>query len=52
MSRNQCSSAKKAYETERQALEAKAYAEEKNGVDLNVYQCAECLQWHFTSRTS
>lgn len=46
-----CSSAKKAYPSEEDALGAAEHSERTRGVRLGVYHCVECLAWHLTSRT-
>ena len=48
--RAECSSAKVGYDTEREARESKDYNEKERGLELDVYQCRECLRWHLTSR--
>lgn len=48
--RSGCSSAKKAFASEGEALEAAAYHEKKTGRRLGAYQCPECLNWHLTSQ--
>jgi hypothetical protein len=45
-----CSSAKKAFASEREAEEERAYLERKYDRHQSVYRCNECLAWHLTSR--
>ncbi len=47
---SRCSSVKKGYDTEAEALDAKAYGERKRGARLDVYHCMECFRWHLTSK--
>ena len=48
--RAECSSAKIGYDEEWQAREAAAHSQKERGIELDVYQCRECLRWHLTSK--
>ncbi|WP_421869960.1 hypothetical protein [Marinoscillum sp.] len=50
-----CSTGKRIYDTEREAIDALIDLRARNNYrkgsgPINVYQCEDCGQWHFTSK--